>query len=261
MCTYKGNNILDTQDGAVVFLPHDTEPLCTFYSVLGCGVGSCSHFSYGMYRNLDYRNNRKATSEARYPMAIGDGGSLGIRVLCVFSGVARSIPPISVPPAQVIVEPPQSPSQPTRAVLTEFERMSADELSTQALAFDAKLRKFLNDAADQQNNLTQNGPRITKPFGSMSDADKQAFQEAWNSWSKQATKLYQDEIQDFDSQYQVDAMRLRDAMLERLPFGSRGPYYGSYEIGHHVTTFDLAYIAADLQRLASEVKSVPKANK
>ncbi len=174
-----------------------------------------------------------------------------------------TIPPIVIPPAQVVVTPstPSQAAAPKRGVLAEFENMSNDELSVRALAFVAKLRNFLNDYADQQATHSLAIPRPPWVGRTPTEEEKKTFDQVWNTWNSDTLRLYQREHYEFDAQYQVDAARLRDAMLERLPYGSRGQYYPDYEVGAHTTTFELAYIAADLQRLANEVKALSQEKK
>jgi hypothetical protein len=156
-------------------------------------------------------------------------------------------PPINIPPPQVVTLSPHK--IPQRALSEEFDNMSNEQLAAQALAFVDKMRTFLNDRAQEESELSRKSP-------SFKDGSKPTPEEnqAWHNWAMAQKNMYDKEASDFDAEFQVDAVRLRDAMLNRLPFGSKGDHYVTYDIGAHPTHFDTEAIAADLQRLANELK-------
>ena len=131
---------------------------------------------------------------------------------------------------------------------SKFSRLNHEELKQRAIDLVTKIRQFLT--------------RIQKESRRLDSIEWQQMQEAkteeerkriWNTFINNQSQLSITHNAEYDGQFKIDAILMRDELLSRLPKQAKDERaYSMYE--HPTNPIGMGMVADDLEKLAKSLK-------
>jgi len=127
---------------------------------------------------------------------------------------------------------------------TEFSKLTNKELYDKTINLVQKIRTFLTAREMTQRELLYSGYKT--------DYRKLTEEERQKAWNEETRKSMMDSLKmssEYDANYKIDSILLRDELLSRLPKGSKNEQeYRTYE--HPTNTIGMSMVVDDLERMA-----------
>lgn len=131
---------------------------------------------------------------------------------------------------------------------SEFSRLNFEELKQRAIDLVTKIRQFLTQRQEESRRLD------SIEWQQMQEAKTEEDRKRiWNTFINNQSQLSIKHNAEYDRQFKIDTILMRDEMLSRLPEHKKDERtYSMYE--HPTNPIGMGMVADDLEKLAKSLK-------